>query len=82
MNKLFEEFYDLLVDWGVATPSEIELVCCINGHSVDTLNSILYATTGFRSLEQWKEMELNEYDEPNSDFYTEKPIRKQQNPLF
>jgi len=42
----------------------------------------LYATTGFRSLEQWKEMELNEYDEPISDFYTEKPIRKQQNPLF
>ena len=57
MNK-FEEFYDYLVDYGVATEDEISLVCSINGSSVDTLNSILYSRVGFRSLEQWQELEL------------------------
>ena len=52
MNK-FDKFYDYLVDHCVATEDEINLVCCINGHSVDTLNSILYSRVGFRSLEQW-----------------------------
>jgi hypothetical protein len=59
MNK-FEEFYDYLVDYGVVTGDEIRLVCSINGSSVDTLNSILYSRVGYRSLEQWQEMELNE----------------------
>jgi hypothetical protein len=59
MNK-FEEFYDYLVDYSVATEDEISLVCSINGSSVDTLNSILYSRVGYRSLEQWMEMELNE----------------------
>jgi len=59
MNK-FEEFYDYLVDYGVVTEDEISLVCSINGSSVDTLNSILYSRVGYRSLEQWMEMELNE----------------------
>jgi len=57
MNK-FDEFYDYLVDYSVATEDEISLVCCINGSSVDTLNSILYSRVGLRSLEQWKELEL------------------------
>ena len=59
MNK-FEEFYDYLVDYSVATEDEISLVCSINGSSVDTLNSILYSRVGYRSLEQWMDMELNE----------------------
>ena len=58
--KQFEEFYDYLVDYGVATEDEISLVCSINGSSVDTLNSILYSRTGLRSLEQWMKIELNE----------------------
>ena len=59
MNK-FDKFYDYLVDYGVATEDEINLVCNINGSSVDTLNSILYARLGLRSLNQWQELELNE----------------------
>jgi len=59
MNK-FDEFYDLLVDHEVATEDEIYLVCSINGHNVKSLESILYSRVGFRSLEQWKELELNE----------------------
>lgn len=59
MNK-FDKFYDYLVDHEVATEDEIRLVCNINGHSVESLESILYARLGLRSLEQWQELELNE----------------------
>ena len=61
MDKI-DEFYDYLVDYNVATEDEISLVYNINGRSIDTLNSILYARLGLRSLEQWKEIELNEYE--------------------
>ena len=61
MDKI-DEFYDYLVDYNVATEDEITLVFDINGRNIDTLNSILYARTGLRSLEQWKEIELNEYE--------------------
>ena len=57
--KQFEEFYDYLVDYEVATEDEISLVCCINGYSVESLEGILYARLGLRSLEQLQ-FELNE----------------------
>ena len=59
MNK-FDKFYDYLVDHNVATEDEISLVCCVNGYSVESLEGILYARLGLRSLEQWQELELNE----------------------
>ena len=61
MDKI-DEYYDYLVDYNVATEDEITLLFNINGRSIDTLNSILYARLGLRSLEQWREIELNEYE--------------------
>tara|TARA_R100000808_G_C2126323_1_gene136511 strand:- start:377 stop:619 length:243 start_codon:yes stop_codon:yes gene_type:complete len=61
MDKI-DEYYDYLVDYNVATEDEICLLFNINGRSIDTLNSILYARTGLRSLEQWRKIELNEYE--------------------
>ena len=61
MDKI-DEYYDYLVDYNVATEDEITLLFNINGRSIDTLNSILYARTGLRSLEQWRKIELNEYE--------------------
>ena len=59
MNN-FDKFYGCLVWHEVATEEEINLVCNINGHNVESLESILYARLGLRSLEQWQELELNE----------------------
>ena len=61
MDKI-DEYYDYLVDYNVATEDEISLLFNINGRNIDTLNSILYARTGLRSLEQWRKIELNEYE--------------------
>lgn len=45
--------YDRLVDMGIATPEEINLVWNIcGGRWEDVLNNILYVRTGYRNLEQ------------------------------
>ena len=57
MNKEEEELYDYLVEFDIATEKEIGLVCSINGTNLESLESILYVRTGYRSLEQLGEME-------------------------
>jgi len=51
------ELYNLLIDYGIATEKEIELCCNIMGFNIETLNSILFARTGYRSLWQYLEYE-------------------------
>ena len=57
MNKEEEELYDYLVEYEIANEKEIGLVCSINGTNLESLESILYVRTGYRSLEQLGEME-------------------------
>ena len=54
----YNELYNLLIDCEIATEDEISLVECINGHSLDTLEDILYCRTGYRDLEQFKYEEV------------------------
>lgn len=51
-NSEFEKLEDLMIELGIATENEITLVLCINGVNLETLEDILYAKTGLRSLEQ------------------------------
>ena len=46
--------WDELIDMGIATENELQLVTSINGYNEETLNDIIYARTGYRSLEQLK----------------------------
>ena len=57
MSKDTEELYDYLIDYEYATEKEIGLVCSINGTNLESLESILYSRSGYRSLEQIREME-------------------------
>lgn len=53
--------YDQIVDMGIATAEEINLVrCVLNGDWNEVLDSIIYARTGYRSLEQMIEAEDEE----------------------
>ena len=52
MNKTIEQIWDLLIDYDVATQNELKLVTSINGYTIDALNSIIYARTGYRNIEQ------------------------------
>lgn len=64
-----DEAYDILVDYGVATEDEVELVTNINGYNPKTLLDILYVRTGNRDFLQWaNENELvEEFEEAGID---------------
>ena len=53
MDKERDFLEEMLVSFGVATQEEIDLVCNINGYSLDTMEDILYARTGLRNIEQF-----------------------------
>ena len=48
--KQFDEIFNFLTENQFFTDEELILLCCINGHSVDTLNSAIYARYGFRNI--------------------------------
>lgn len=52
MNKEVWEVWEDLIDMGIATSAELQLVTSINGYSLDTLNDIIYARTGYHDMEQ------------------------------
>jgi hypothetical protein len=51
------ELWDYLENTETATKEEICLVTSINGTNLESLESILYSRTGWRSLEQILQME-------------------------
>lgn len=46
-----EEMWNTLLILGVSEET-LNIVKCINGYSKETMQDILYATTGYRSFEQ------------------------------
>ena len=56
-NKTLDDIWDYLVDYEIATEKELQLITCINGYNEESLNAVLYARTGYRSIEQIKELE-------------------------
>ena len=44
--------------YGIATENELQLITDINGYDLETLEDVLYARTGYRSWDQYKESEL------------------------
>ena len=51
MNDL-DLIFDYIKSNGIATEEEIRLVININGYNGEALNNIIYARTGYRSMEQ------------------------------
>tara|TARA_R100000406_G_scaffold27935_1_gene17935 strand:- start:1861 stop:2052 length:192 start_codon:yes stop_codon:yes gene_type:complete len=49
--------HNYLLDYEIATQEELILVCSINGNTTETLESVLYVRTGYRSLDQILEAE-------------------------
>ena len=45
-----EAAYEALIESNIATEGELELVTNINGYSLETLEAVLYARTGYRDL--------------------------------
>ena len=54
------EAWDYILDLGIATKEELELITHINGFNIDSLDSVVYVRTGFNTVEQLKEEEEEE----------------------
>ena len=61
MNNVLGYIWDYIVDNGIANDNEVELVTDINGLTEETLNDIIYARTGYHSIEQLEEEAEGEY---------------------
>ena len=46
------EIWDFILDNGIATYEELSLVVCINGMNEESLNAVLYARTGYHTIDQ------------------------------
>jgi hypothetical protein len=57
MNKQdrFNQVWDDVMS--IATEEEMRLVCSINGTNVESLESIIHTRVGYRTYDQWVEME-------------------------
>ena len=53
----FDETWDLILENEIATADEMLLVCNINGRKKSVLDRIVYAKSGYRSIEQFIECE-------------------------
>lgn len=51
------ELYNAILFYGIASEETLQVITDINGYSVETLNDVIYATTGYRNIEQFKEYE-------------------------
>lgn len=51
------KLYDWLINNNIASEETLRIITDINGYSLQTLNDVLYAVTGYRSKEQYEESE-------------------------
>lgn len=56
------ELWTRIVEYGIATEQEIDLVTDICGYNEKALNDIIFARTGYRDIEQYEEGEDVEPD--------------------
>ena len=47
-----DEIWDYLLESGIASEETLKVVTCINGYNEEALNGVLYAVTGYHSVDQ------------------------------
>lgn len=53
MEKMtIEQQWDYLVENGIVLEETLKIIASINGYNQETINDIIYATTGYRDIEQ------------------------------
>ena len=53
----FDEVWDNIIEYGIATEDELRLVCHINGNKIESLNDVLEVRTPYKDWSQYKSME-------------------------
>jgi site-specific recombinase XerD len=52
MSNVERQYYDFLIDSGIVSEDALDLVIKINGNTMETLDEVLYAKTGYYSVSQ------------------------------
>lgn len=52
---MIERIWKYLIESGIATEEELDLVTDVAGYSVRTLEAVIYSRTGYNDLEQLME---------------------------
>ena len=47
-----DQIWDYIIENYIATEDELQLITCINGMNEDSLNAVLYARTGYHTIDQ------------------------------
>lgn len=58
-----EELYGNLIEYEICSEDSLQLATCLAGYSVETLNSVLFILTGYRTWEDYVKWELGEGEE-------------------
>ena len=53
MNTEINKLWDMLILHNLATEETLKIITSINGYTLNTLNDVLYAVTGCRSMDQY-----------------------------
>lgn len=60
---ILNKMYEFLVNYGIATKEEINLITAINGNNIKTYEDILYIRTGYQAFYQLSEWKRGDYNE-------------------
>ena len=60
MNERETYIWEMITEFGIATEEELGLAVALCGMTEQTLNSVLYIRTGYRTIEQWMNGEKEE----------------------
>lgn len=58
-QERFNHTWDYLTENLIATEAELHLVTSVAGTSIITLEAVLFSRTGYDTIEQFEEFELN-----------------------
>ena len=68
-----EEYYNYLIDTDIVSEDSLRLITRINGYNEQTLDDVLYCTTGYRDIEQY--LEYND-KETFKEYYSQDDIKE------
>jgi len=57
MFNNLNEVWEFIIDESIATDEELQLITSINGYNLEALNDVIYARSGYHTMEQYKESE-------------------------
>lgn len=60
MDLKENELWDEIINRGIATEEELQLIRAINGYNEQALNDVIYARTGYRSMDQMNDEDLED----------------------